>query len=351
MKFPTFIHTQKRNPRTNLKDATIFWDFLSSNQECIHQVMYLFSDRGTPYSYRYQNTYSGHTFKFTTADGSFKYVKLHFISDQGNRTLTNDEAAAIAAKNPDHATEDLFSAIERGECPSWTLKIQVLDPADAEKYRWNIFDVTKVWPHSDVPFREVGKFTLNRNPDNYFAEIEQLAFSPAHLVPGIEATADPMLQARLFSYADSQRHRLGVNYQQIPVNAPLHPYAVFQRDGFMAVNGNYGHAPNYPSTIHPNTYLEVDSKQQHEVWTGQAIYNLQAVTDEDFVQATMLWEVLGKQKGQQENLVYNVSSHLNAAAEVVRERTYEMFSRVDQELGRRIRQSTEAIVKAATENN
>ncbi|KAH8801786.1 peroxisomal catalase [Xylogone sp. PMI_703] len=346
VKFPTFIHTQKRNPRTNLKDATIFWDFLSSNQESIHQVMYLFSDRGTPYSYRYQNTYSGHTFKFTTKDGSFKYVKLHFISDQGNRSLTNDEAMAMASKNPDHATEDLFNAIEHGEFPSWTLKVQVLDPADAEKYRWNIFDVTKVWPHGDVPFREVGKLTLNRNPDNYFAEIEQLAFSPAHLVPGIEATADPMLQARLFSYADSQRHRLGVNYQQLPVNAPLHPYAAFQRDGFMVVNGNYGDAPNYPSTLRPNTYLDVDSNQQHEVWTGQAVYNLQPVTDEDFVQANMLWKVLGKQKGQQENLVYNISSHLHAAVEDVRERTYRMFSRVDEDLGRRVRQSTEAIVKA-----
>jgi catalase len=306
--------------------------------------MYLFTDRGTPFSYRYQNTYSGHTFKFTTADGGFKYAKLHFLSDQGNRSLTNDEAAEIGAKNPDHATEDLFNAIESGEFPSWTLKVQVLDPADAEKYRWNIFDITKVWPHSDVPFREVGRLTLNRNPDNYFAEIEQLAFSPAHLIPGIEATADPMLQARLFSYADSQRHRLGVNYQQIPVNSPLHPYAVFQRDGVMAVNGNYGDAPNYPSTLHPNTYLNVDSNQQHETWTGQALYNLQPVTSEDFVQANMLWKMLGKQNGQQDNLVYNVSNHLHAASAAVRERTYEMFGRVDEDLASRIRKSTEDIV-------
>lgn len=343
VKFPTFIHTQKRNPRTNLKDATMFWDFLSSNQESIHQVMYLFSDRGTPVSFRYQNTYSAHTFKFTKPDGSFKYVKLHFLSDQGCKDMSNGEAARLASTNPDHATDDLFHAIERGEYPSWTLKIQVLDPADAETFRWNIFDDTKVWPHSEVPFREVGKFTLNRNPANYFAEIEQLAFAPAHLVPGIEPTADPMLQARLFSYADSQRHRLGVNYQQIPVNAPLHPHAAFQRDGFMTVNGNYGAEPNYPSTLKPNIYRDVDVNQQHETWVGQAVYNLQEVTDEDYVQATMFWNVLGKQKDQQEHLIYNVSTHLQAAIPEVRERSYAMFEKVDHDLGRRLRLATEAL--------
>ena len=208
VKFPTFIHTQKRNPTTNLKDATMFWDFLSSNQESIHQVLYNFSDRGTPSSYRKMNTYSGHTFKFTKQDGSFKYVKLHFISNQGIENFTNDEAAQMASTNPDWNTEDLFNAIAAGDHPSWTLKIQVLDPKDAETFRWNIFDVTKIWPHSDVLLRTVGTLTLNRNPANYFAEIEQLAFAPAHLIPGIEPTVDPMLQARLFSYADSQRHRV-----------------------------------------------------------------------------------------------------------------------------------------------
>lgn len=311
--------------------------------------MFLFTDRGTPYSYRYQNTYSGHTFKFTKQDGSFKYVKLHFISNQGNKTLTRDEAASIGGQNPDHATEDLFNAIEDGDYPSWTLKIQVLDPKDAENYRWNIFDVTKVWPHADIPMRDVGVLTLNRNPQNYFAEIEQAAFAPAHLVPGIEPTIDPMLQARLFSYADSQRYRLGVNYQQIPVNAPLHPHAAFQRDGFMTVNGNYGPAPNYPSTLRPNKYVDVDVNQQHEVWTGQAVRNLQEVTDEDFVQADMLWKMLGKQKGEQDKLVHNVATHLCAAAAVVRENTYKMFERVNGDIGRRIREATEAIANAGAE--
>jgi catalase len=203
----------------------MFWDFLSSNQESIHQVIQLFSDRGTPGGYRHIDSYSAHTFKFVKTDGTFKYVKLHFKSDQGHCDLTNEQAADLQSTNPDHATQDLSEAIDRGDFPSWTLFVQVLDPKDAERFRWNIFDVTKVWPHSDVPLRPVGKMTLDRNPDNYFAEIEQLAFSPSHLVPGIEASADPMLQARLFSYSDSQRHRLGVNYQQIPVNKPLHAYS------------------------------------------------------------------------------------------------------------------------------
>jgi catalase len=340
VKFPTFIHTQKRNPQTNLKDANAFWDFLSSNQESIHQVMYLFSDRGTPTDHRHISTYSGHTFKFTKHDGSFNYVKLHFISNQGSDTLNGSEADATT--NPDHATQDLFHAIDSGNFPSWTMKVQVLSPEQAEKFRWNIFDVTKIWPHKEVPLRSVGVMTLNRNPTNYFAEIEQIAFAPAHLVPGIEPTADPMLQARLFSYADSQRHRLGVNYQQIPVNAPLHPYSPFQRDGFMAIN-NYGAAPNYPAPTKPNTYKPSDVNVKHETWVGEATYNMQEVTDEDYVQARWFWErVLGKQEGQQQNLVNNVVGHLsNADDGVIRERTYQMFAKVDEDLGRRIREGVE----------
>ena len=346
VKFPTFIHTQKRNPQTNLKDATIFWDFLSSNQESIHQVMYLFSDRGIPASYRNQNAYSCHTFKFTKTDGSYKYVKLHFLSDQGCKDMTQQEATDLGATNPDSHTEDLFNAIERGDHPSWTLKIQVLDPADAEKFRWNIFDVTKIWPHSEVPLREVGKLTLNRNPENYFAQIEQLAFSPAHLVPGIEPTADPMLQARLFSYADSQRHRLGVNYQQLPVNAPLHAYAPFQRDGFGALGNNYGSAPNYPSPLKPNTYKPVDVNEAHEKWIGSQTHDLQPVTSEDYVQADWFWKVLGKQEVMQEHLVSNVAGHLKGANKEVRERTYGMFERVNTDVGGRVREETEMLVQA-----
>jgi catalase len=221
------------------------------------------------------------------------------------------------------------------------MKIQVLDPKDAEKFRWNIFDVTKIWPHKEIPLRSVGRLTLNRNPQNYFAEIEQMAVAPSHLVPGIEPSADPMLQARLFSYNDSQRHRLGVNFNQLPVNAPLHMYTPFQRDGSATINGNYGNDPNYPSSLNPNEYKPVDVNSNHEEWVGTATYNLQEVTDEDFVQAKWLWEVLGKTPGQQENFVHNVAVHLFAAVSEVRERTYDMFARVDENLGMRIREETE----------
>ena len=243
--------------------------------------------------------------------------------------------------NPDWHTQDLFNAIARGDNPSWDVKVQVLDPVDAEKFRWNIFDITKVWPHDEVPLRPVGRMTLNRNPENYFAEIEQIAFSPAHLVPGIEPSADPMLQARLFSYSDTQRHRLGVNYQQIPVNRPLHPYAPFQRDGPAAINGNYGADANYPSPLKPNVYKSVDVNLAHEEWVGKSTYDLQEVTDEDFVQAKGLWDLLGKTEGQQGNFVHNVAVHLFGAVQEVRKRTYAMFARVDAELGRRIEEETE----------
>jgi catalase len=183
--------------------------------------------------------------------------------------------------------------------------------------------------------------TLNRNPQNYFAEIEQMAVAPSHLVPGIEPTADPMLQARLFSYNDSQRHRLGVNYQQLPVNAPLHAYAPFQRDGPAVLNGTYGSDLNYPSLLKPNDYKPVDVNIGHEEWVGKATYDLQDVTDEDFVQAKGLWDVLARTPGQQENLVHNVATHLFGAVTEVRQRTYSMFSRVDTNLGRQIKEATE----------
>jgi len=344
--FPRFIHTQKRNPQTNLKDATMFWDYLSTHQEAIHQVMTLFSDRGTPYSYRHMHGYSGHTYKFTKPDGTLNYVQIHLKTDQGIKTFNNAEAALKASENPDWNTEDLFEAIQKGEYPSWTVYVQVLSQEQAEKFRWNIFDLTKVWPQGEVPLRPFGKLTLNKNVENYFAEIEQVAFSPSHLVPGVEPSADPVLQSRLFSYPDTHRHRLGTNYQQIPVNAPLKAFSPFQRDGAMAVNGNYGANPNYPSSYRPLTYKPVKVSNDHEKWAGAAVSFLSEVTSEDYVQPKGLWDVLGRTPGQQDNFVTNVSSHLNAAKEDTRKRTYEMFSRVDKDLGARIEAATEKLVPA-----
>ncbi len=312
--FPLFIHTQKRNPQTNLKDATMFWDYLSDHQESIHQVMILFSDRGTPYSYRHMHGYSGHTHKWHKKDGSFNYVQVHIKTDQGIKTLSNEEAGKLAGENPDWNTQDLFEAIERGEHPSWTVYVQVLSPEEAEKFKWNILDLTMVWPQKEVPLRKIGKFTLNKNPENYHAEIEQVAFSPSHLVPGVEPSADPVLQSRLFSYPDTQRYRLGTNYQQIPVNAPLHAFNPFQRDGPMAVNGNYGANPNYPSSYRKLTHKNVvpTVPDEHKKWTDQAVMHLNEVTAHDYIQSTSLWAVFGK-TGQQDAFVANVAGHLNAA--------------------------------------
>ncbi|KAJ2995159.1 hypothetical protein NUW58_g1354 [Xylaria curta] len=346
--FPLFIHTQKRNPQTNLKDATMFWDYLSTHHEAIHQVMHLFSDRGTPYSYRHMNGYSGHTYKWIKQDGSFVYTQIHLKTDQGSKTFTNEEAAKMSAENPDWHTQDLFEAIQRREYPSWTVYVQTLTPAEAEKFKWNIFDLTKVWPQKDVPLRPFGKLTLNRNAENYFAEIEQAAFSPSHMVPGVEPSADPVLQSRLFSYPDTHRHRLGVNYQQIPVNAPLNAFNPFQRDGAMVVNGNYGANPNYPSTSRPLTYKTTTSA--HEKWAGEVVTGLFGeIKPEDYEQANGLWKILGRTKGQQANFIHNVASHLSGARQDVRRRTYDMFSRVNKELGQAISTETEKIVRGGAE--
>ncbi|KAF9877300.1 peroxisomal catalase [Colletotrichum karsti] len=343
--FPVFIHTQKRHPQTNLKDATM-WDYWVNNQECIHQLMHLFSDRGTPYSYRHMNGYSGHTHKWTKPDGSFVYVQIHLKTDQGNKTFTNEEAGKLASENPDWHTQDLFESIQKGKYPSWTVYVQTLTPEQAEKFKWNIFDLTKVWPQSEVPLRPFGKLTLNKNPENYFAEIEQAAFSPSHLVPGVEPSADPVLQSRLFSYPDTHRHRLGVNYQQIPANKPLNAFNPFQRDGAMQVDGNYGANPNYPSTFRPLNYKAVKASNPHEQWAGKVVEDLFGpVTEQDYEQANGLWKVLGRQEGQQANFIKNVSGALAGAVPEVRAKAYEMFSRVNTELGGAIMKETEKIAK------
>ncbi|KAI5848022.1 putative catalase [Tricharina praecox] len=349
-KFPVFIHTQKRNPQTNLKDATMFWDYLTQNQESVHQLMHLFSDRGTPFSFRHMNGYSGHTYKFTKPDGSFRYVQIHLKTDQGSKTLTNEEAGALASSNPDHATEDLFNSIEKKEFPSWTVYVQVMTPEQAEKFKYSVFDLTKTWPQKEFPLRRFGKMTLNENPQNYFAEIEQAAFSPSHLVPGVEPSADPVLQSRLFSYPDTHRHRLGVNYQQIPANCPLRAFNPFQRDGAMQVNGNYGANPNYQSSFRPVTYKTTcTSHDAHEKWVGTATNFAFRVFPEDYEQATALWNVLGRYENQQKNFVSNVAGHACGARKDVRERVYEMFGKVDKGLGEAIRKKCEENVGALEE--
>ncbi len=334
LKFPDFIHTQKRHPATNCKDPNMFWDFLSLTPESIHQVTILFSDHGTPATYRNMNGYSSHTFKWYNAKGEYFWVKYHFKTDQKSKNFTGPEADAMKSRDPDHATRDLYEAIKRGENPSWTLEMQILTPAQAKDFKWDIFDVTKVWPHKDVPPIVIGKMVLNRNPENYFAEVEQAAFSPANLVPGIAASPDKMLQGRLFSYHDTHIHRLGPNYHLIPVNAPKNaPEASYQRDASMRTDGNGGGGPNY----WPNSFGAPGPDAAYEEpatpLEGDAGRYAFAHPNDDFVQAGNLYrDVMNDQ--DRENLIGNLVGHLGGAQKRIQLRQTAIFFKADPEYGK-----------------
>lgn len=340
-KFPLFIHTQKRNPQTHLKDPTVFWDYFVQNQEAVHQVMILFSDRGTPNGVRHMHAYSGHAYKWIKPDGSFNYVQVHLKTDQGIKNFTQDESVKVAGENPDHSISDLFDSIESGNYPSWTCYVQVMSPEEAEKQDFSIFDLTKVWPQDKFPLRRFGKFTLNKNPENYFAEVEQAAFSPSNTVPGWEPSADPVLQSRLFSYPDTHRHRLGPNFFQIPVNRCPYANNPFIRDGLMNVTGNYGSEPNYPSSLKPLVYsqsklITPSSQKDSELWRGHAeAFHWDMTGPDDYKQAAKLWEVFGK-TNQQDSFISNVAGHLTNANPKVQKGVFEMFGRVNPEIADRL---------------
>jgi len=341
-KFPHFIHTQKRDPQTHLKDADMFWDYLSQNPESIHQVMILFSDRGTPDGFHNMHGYSGHTFKWLKEDGSFVYTQLHLRVRGGFKTLNNAKAGEIAGANPDYGIESLFNTIQDGKFPVWDVYVQTMTPEQAEQFRYNVLDLTKVWSHKDYPLRPIGTLTLNENVQNYFAEIEQAAFSPSHLVPFIEPSADPVLQSRLFSYPDTHRHRLGVNYQQLPVNAPIVKVANFQRDGFAAFD-NQGARPNYQSTIaplsykaHPTTADGHVRRERHEAFIGGAYRDLSQITELDFEQPRNLYTKVFDDAAR-EALVQNIAGHFGGVkSEEIRARQLAVWAAVDQSLSDRI---------------
>ena len=336
LKFPDFIHTQKRDPKTNTPNPDMFWDFLSLTPESIHQVTILFSDRGTPRSFRHMNGYSSHTFKWYNAQGDYVWVQYHFKTEQGIENLTREEAARMAGEDPDHATRDLAEAIERGDYPSWRVCVQIMPPEDAVDYRWNIFDITKVWPHGDYPLVEIGRMTLKRNPENYFADVEQAAFSPGNFVPGIAASPDKMLQARVVSYHDAHLHRLGPNYQLLPVNAPRAcPAHTYQRDGTMRGDGNAGGGPNYwpnsmggpapdPAFDEPPIGLE-----------GDAARHPQELTDDDFVQPGVLYRTVMTDTDR-EHLVGNIVAHLGNAQKRIQLRQTALFFKADPDYGRQV---------------
>ncbi|PQA58910.1 catalase [Siphonobacter curvatus] len=263
-KFSDFIHTQKRDPYTNMKSATMMWDFWSLNPESLHQVMILMSDRGTPYGYRHMHGFGSHTFSFINQENERFYVKFHFITQQGIKNFTAAEADAMKSKDMDFAQRDLLEHIDKGDFPKWKMMVQIMPEAESKTYHWNPFDLTKVWPHADYPLIEVGEIELNQNPNNYFQDVEQAAFAPAHVIDGIGYSPDKMLQGRLLSYPDAQRYRLGGNYEQIPVNRC--PYATnnYQRDGQMRVDGNGGRNPNYFPNSFDNTVA--DQSYREPAW-------------------------------------------------------------------------------------
>lgn len=319
----------------------MFWDFLSLTPESIHQVTILFSDRGTPATYRNMNGYSSHTFKWYNAKGEYFWVQYHLKTDQGIKNFTAGEASAMCAKDPDHATRDLFDAIEKGDFPSWTLEMQILTPEQAKDFRWDMFDITKVWPHSEVPPITIGKMVLNRNPANYFAEIEQAAFSPGNLVPGIAVSPDKMLQGRLFSYHDTHLHRLGTNYHLIPVNSPKNaPELSYQRDGFMRVDNGGGAGPYYWPNSFGGPAPDETAAEPTFATEGQAARHAYALVDDDFVQAGNLYRNVMTDQDRA-NLIGNIVGHLGGAQKRIQLRQTALFFKADKEYGTRVAKGLE----------
>jgi catalase len=338
-KFSDFIHSQKRMPDTDMRSHNAMWDFWSLSPESLHQVAFLMSDRGTPKSYRHMNGYGSHTFMWVNAAGERFWVKYHFKTEQGIQNFTDAEATAMTAQDPDYHRRDLHDAIKRNEFPAWRLEMQIMPFEDAANYRFNPFDLTKVWPHSDYPPITIGRLVLNRNPENFFAEIEQAAFEPANMVPGIGTSPDKMLLGRLFSYPDTHRHRIGTNYLQLPVNQPQAEVHSYNKDGGMRYRHN-GNQPVYA----PNSYSgpQADSSLGEASWStsGELVrsaYTLHA-EDNDFIQAGNLYRHILDNTGR-DHLVSNIVGHMSQGVErFVQERAVNLWRKVDSEFGERIAQ-------------
>ncbi|MEH7197446.1 MULTISPECIES: catalase KatA [Priestia] len=334
IKFPDFIHTQKRDPRTHLKNPTAVWDFWSLSPESLHQVSILMSDRGIPATLRHMHGFGSHTFKWVNAEGDGVWVKYHFKTEQGVKNLSPDVAAKLAGENPDYHTEDLFNAIEKGDFPSWKLYVQIMPLEDADTYRFDPFDVTKVWSQKDYPLIEVGRMVLDRNPENYFAEVEQATFSPGTLVPGIDVSPDKMLQGRLFAYSDAHRYRVGANHQALPINRPRSEVNNYQRDGQMRFDDNGGRSVYYE----PNSFGGPTESQENK----QAAYPVSGVADsvaydhnDHYTQAGDLYRLLSKD--ERTRLVANIVEAMKPVEkEEIKLRQIQHFYKADPEYGTRI---------------
>lgn len=311
LKFPDLNHAVKRDPHTNMRSAKNNWDFWSSLPEALHQVTIVMSDRGIPASYRHMHGFGSHTYSMINADNERFWVKFHLRTQQGIKNLTDQEAEAIVSKDRESNQRDLLESIERGDFPRWTMFIQVMPEKDAATCPYNPFDLTKVWFKKDYPLIEVGVMELNRNPANYFAEVEQAAFNPANIVPGISFSPDKMLQGRLFSYGDAQRYRLGVNHQQIPVNAPRCPFHSFHRDGAMRVDGNYGGTLGYEPNSYEEWQEQPDFKEPPLSLEGMADHWNHRVDEDYYYQPGLLFKLMDKT--QQEALFANTARAMDDA--------------------------------------
>lgn len=334
-KFQNFIHTQKRNPQTNLRDMDMQWDFWSLCPEALHQVTILFSDRGCPDGYRFLNGYGSHTYSLINAADERVWCKFHFKSKQGIKNLMDDEAARLIGTDRESAQRDLFDAIQRGDYPQWRVCVQIMTQRQAEVFRWNPFDLTKVWPHKDYPLIEVGVMELNRNPENYFAEVEQAAFKPSALVPGIGPSPDKMLQARLMSYADTHLHRLGVNHHQVPVNKPRCPVMHYIRDGALTT-GEAGVRPNYWPNSHAGT-PQPSAAYSDPAWTlGQTVVDRfdSTIDHDDYTQPGNLYRMFDD--AQRDRLTKRIAGGLGQARKEVQMRMLCHFFRADADYGMRI---------------
>jgi catalase len=337
-KFSDFIHSQKRMPDTNLRSNDAQWDFWTLSPESAHQVSFLMSDRGTPRTWRHQNGYGSHTFLWENAGGEKFWVKYHFKTVQGIDTFSDAEAKSVVAEEPDFHIRDLFESIVKGDAPEWRLEMQVMPFADAPDYRFNPFDLTKVWPHGDYPPITIGRLVLDRNPENYFAEVEQAAFEPANLVPGIGPSPDKMLLGRLFSYPDTHRYRIGPNYLQLPINQPKSPVHSYNKDGAM----RYQHHGNQP-VYAPNSYggPKADPSFGEAVWGVEGAemvrhaYTLHS-EDDDFGQPGTLWRKVLSDTDR-DHLVANIVGHATTGVTpAIQERVIDYWTKVDADLGSRV---------------
>ena len=332
LKFPDLNHAVKRDPKTNMRSAKSNWDFWTSLPESLHQVTITMSERGIPYSYRHMNGYGSHTYSLISPDNQRYWVKFHLKTQQGIKNITDEEAEVIVGKDRESHQRDLLNSIDTKDFPKWDMKIQIIPEEEAVNCPFNPFDLTKVWPHSDYPLIDVGVLELNRNPENYFAEVEQAAFNPTNIVPGISFSPDKMLQGRLFSYGDAQRYRLGVNHNQIPVNQPRCPVHGFHRDGAMRVDGNYGSTLGYE----PNSYEEWREQPDFReppltIEAAADHWNHRDDDDDYYSQPGNLFRIMSKE--QQQALFENTARAMGDAPEIIKMRHINNCMKADKAYG------------------